>query len=261
MKNRIISGLIMAILFIIFYLLGGNYFIVFISLISILAYKEIIFLKKYPNIVIVLGLISMLGIILSNSLLYGYYGGIKYISILIPIVLLTLPSLIPKYQNKYPLEMAFNLIGLIIFISLSFTALNIFMLTNKLNILYLISIVCLNDIFAFLIGRKIGKHKFSKISPKKSLEGLIAGNIVGLIGGTIFYLVFINKGLNILLIIGVTLILNIAGQLGDLIFSKIKREHDIKDFSNLIPGHGGILDRLDSLLFTSLVYLIIISLI
>ena len=258
MKNRIISGLIIAILFTIFYLLGGNYFVILISIVGILAYKEIIFLKKYPNIVIILGLISFLSIMLLNSKASGAYIGINYISILLSLILLILPSLLPKYQKNYLISDAFSLFGFLTFVGLTLASLNVYMLTNKILLLYLIVIVCSNDIFAYLIGKAIGKHKFSKISPNKTIEGCIAGNAMGLICGTLFYIIFINNSINILFLIFATFILSISGQLGDLIFSKIKRENDIKDFSKLIPGHGGILDRLDSLLFTSLVYMILI---
>ena len=260
MKKRLLSGIVIVALFALFYILGGNYFVAFMSFIAILAYKEIAFLKKYPNIVIVLGLISMLSIVVLNSATANYYLGIKYLTILIPIILLTLPSLLPKYQKEYLLSDAFSLIGFIIFVGLGISTFNSIVLTNKIELLYLITVVCLNDIFAYLIGRAIGKHKFSKISPNKTLEGCIAGNIFGVVGGTLFYIFLINNSINIFFIIFVTLILSISGQLGDLLFSKIKRENDIKDFSKLIPGHGGILDRLDSLLFTSLVYLILIIL-
>ena len=260
MKKRLIGGLIVIALFALFYILGGIYFVVFTSLLSILAYKEIIFLKKYPSIVIVLGLLSMLCVVILNSNMANYFLGFKYISLLVPLILLTLPSLLPKYQKEYLISDAFSLIGFIIFVGLALSTFNTIVLTNKIVLLYLISIVCLNDIFAYLIGKLIGKRKFSKISPNKTLEGTIAGNIFGITGGTIFYLIFINNQINIIYLIVVTLILSVSGQIGDLLFSKIKRENNIKDFSKLIPGHGGILDRLDSLLFTSLVYLVIIIL-
>ena len=260
MKKRLIGGVIVVALFTLFYILGGIYFVTFMSFVSILAYKEIIFLKKYPNIVIVLGLVSMLSIVILNSSMANYFLGFKYISLLVPLILLTLPSLLPKYQKEYLLSDAFSLIGFIIFVGLGISTFNTIVLTNKIVLLYLISIVCLNDIFAYLIGKFIGKHKFSKISPNKTLEGTIAGNIFGIVGGTIFYLIFINNHINIIYLIVITLILSLSGQIGDLLFSKIKRENNIKDFSKLIPGHGGILDRLDSLLFTSLVYLVIIIL-
>ena len=260
MKKRLFSGIIIVALFALFYILGGNFFVAFMSFVAILAYKEIAFLKKYPNIVIVFGLISMLGIVILNSVVANYFLGFKYISLLIPLILLTIPSLIPKYQKEYLLTDAFSLIGFIIFVGLGISTFNTIILTNKIVMLYLIAIVCLNDIFAYLIGKLIGKHKFSKISPNKTLEGTIAGNIFGIVGGTVFYMIFINNQINIFYLIFITMVLSLSGQLGDLLFSKIKRENNIKDFSNLIPGHGGVLDRLDSLLFTSLVYLVFIIL-
>jgi phosphatidate cytidylyltransferase len=124
----------------------------------------------------------------------------------------------------------------------------------------LVSCVIFNDIFAFLIGSKFGKTKYSKISPNKSLEGNIAGISFGLVFGFLTYYFLVSKERVIITII-ITLLLNISCQIGDLLFSKIKREHNIKDFSNLIPGHGGILDRFDSLLLTTLVYALIIAVI
>jgi len=260
MKKRLIGGIIVVALFTLFFIPGGYPFIIFMSLISVLAYKEIVFLKKYPSIVIILGLVSMIAVVVLNSVIANYYLGFKYISLLIPLILLTLPSLIPKYQKEYLLSDAFGLIGFILFVGLAISTLNVIVLTNKIVLLYLIVIVCFNDIFAYLIGKAIGKHKFSKISPNKTLEGTIAGNIFGIVAGTIFYLIFINNQINIIYLIVITLILSLSGQIGDLLFSKIKRENNIKDFSNIIPGHGGVLDRMDSLLFTSLVYLVIIIL-
>ena len=87
----------------------------------------------------------------------------------------------------------------------------------------------------------------TKISPNKSWEGAIAGLIGGSIVAIIVYTNLIGE-FSIKLVF-VTMILSMVGQLGDLVYSKIKRENDIKDFSNLMPGHGGILDRIDSLSF------------
>ena len=109
-----------------------------------------------------------------------------------------------------------------------------------------------SDIFAFLIGKKFGKHKLSKVSPNKSWEGSIAG----LVGGVIFFLVF-TKILHVLQIVELNYIImgilggivSLISQIGDLSASSIKRYCDVKDFSNLMPGHGGMLDRFDSILF------------
>lgn len=108
------------------------------------------------------------------------------------------------------------------------------------------------DTFAYFTGKAIGKHKFSKVSPKKSIEGCIGGTI-GAVVLMLIYTYFINKNLNLEItytyIIGMGIILSILGQIGDFAASSIKRFVDVKDYSNLIPGHGGMLDRIDSLIF------------
>ena len=108
------------------------------------------------------------------------------------------------------------------------------------------------DVFAYCIGRRFGKHKFSKVSPKKSIEGCIAGTI----GSTVLALIYTIILNNVItfeysyFIVGISgIALSLIGQLGDFSASCIKRYVDIKDYSNLLPGHGGMLDRIDSVLF------------
>ena len=104
-----------------------------------------------------------------------------------------------------------------------------------------------------------GRHKLiPHVSPKKTWEGSIGGSVIATVGVSIFYHYLVSPA-NWKIVLGI-FILSVMGQIGDLIFSKIKRENDIKDFSNLIPGHGGILDRLDSTIAIMLGYLIIYSL-
>lgn len=108
------------------------------------------------------------------------------------------------------------------------------------------------DIFAYIVGKKIGKHKFSKISPNKSIEGCIAG-LIGAVVACLLYTVSLNQfaGFNIPYgyIVFVSVALSVLSQIGDFAASSIKRYAEIKDFSNLIPGHGGMLDRIDSVIF------------
>lgn len=108
-----------------------------------------------------------------------------------------------------------------------------------------------SDTFAYLIGKKFGKHKLTPISPKKTVEGAIGG-IVGALLFSLVYTVVINNfmhlSINYLHIAIITSVLAIIGEIGDLAASGIKRYCGIKDFSDLLPGHGGMLDRIDSLL-------------
>ena len=108
------------------------------------------------------------------------------------------------------------------------------------------------DTCAYFVGSKFGKHKFTEISPKKTIEGCIGGTLGSVIIALIYTLA-INKfaGLDIsyIYIALIGFILSILSQIGDLSASSIKRTVGIKDFGNLIPGHGGILDRIDSIIF------------
>ena len=109
-----------------------------------------------------------------------------------------------------------------------------------------------SDIFAYFIGRHFGKHKLTAVSPNKTVEGAVAG-VVGAILLGILFTILCNTiwgvGINYLLIGCIMAVLSIVGQIGDLAASSIKRYCEIKDFSELIPGHGGMLDRIDSIIF------------
>ncbi len=134
---------------------------------------------------------------------------------------------------------------------LSYVSLIRNMIDGKQWVLFLIATVWAGDISAFLSGSLFGKHKlYPKISPNKTYEGL-AGAIVGsIIVALSFALLFVPQleiGLCILLAIG----LGVLGQLGDFTESMLKRSAHVKDSGSLIPGHGGMLDRLDSFLFSA----------
>lgn len=138
-------------------------------------------------------------------------------------------------------------IGCIIFLALLRGMIN-----GRILIWYAIIAAWGTDIFAYLIGKRFGKHKFSEVSPKKSIEGCIAG-VIGAVVIAIVYTFAINKIFSLqysyLFVVIVTAILSMVGQVGDFAASSIKRYVNIKDYSNLIPGHGGMLDRIDSLMF------------
>lgn len=126
------------------------------------------------------------------------------------------------------------------------------LVSGKYLIFYLIFTSWGSDTFAYTIGKHIGKHKFTKVSPNKTIEGCMGG-IFGAVLLSIIYTIILNNNLSFgidYLKIGLASgLFCIIGQIGDLAESTIKRHFDIKDSGTLFPGHGGMLDRIDSVMF------------
>jgi len=263
MLKRIISAVVALAIFVPVIILGGIYFKVAVSILSVLAYKELLDLKEnvreIPNAIKAVGLLNLLLIVFFAYSKFEITLGILYKGLAVMLISLLIPTLFYK-DNKYTTREAFYLTGIVSFLGLVFTN---FIYIRNLSIhcfVYLLLICALTDAFAMFTGMLIGKHKVTpNISPKKTIEGCFGGAIIGTTVAVIYYSNLIGKfSIKLCLI---TLLLSIVDQFGDLFFSKIKRENKIKDFSNIMPGHGGVLDRLDSLCFVSIVYLIFISII
>jgi phosphatidate cytidylyltransferase len=122
---------------------------------------------------------------------------------------------------------------------------------GKIQIFYILIVTWVGDTTSLYVGRGLGRHRLApSISPNKTVEGAIAGLIGSLSGGFLAKLWFFGR-LSVLDSIITSLLCGIIGQVGDLCESAIKRGVNEKDAGNIIPGHGGILDRMDSLLFSS----------
>ena len=128
---------------------------------------------------------------------------------------------------------------------------------NPKIIIGLFILIWTNDTFAYIVGKSMGKHKlFEKISPKKTIEGFFGGLIFAIFAGYLIsmYLIkpsaqFSDKSILIWMIIAA--IVGVIGTIGDLIESKFKRIAGVKDSGKIMPGHGGVLDRLDSVIFVA----------
>ncbi|RXJ57859.1 phosphatidate cytidylyltransferase [Candidatus Marinarcus aquaticus] len=121
-------------------------------------------------------------------------------------------------------------------------------------LLWLLVVVAGADVGAYFVGKSIGKTKFCETSPNKTIEGVVGGVLVATILGYFFAF----SELSFLAALGVSIFVAIASVFGDLFESYLKREADVKDSGNLLPGHGGILDRTDGYLFGAIIMLVLL---
>lgn len=253
MKKRVISAIVALAIFIPLIILGGMWFKVAATILAVLGMKEFLSLpgeERRPRYVdmILYALVILLVFIDKNRITYY-------------LLTILLPMLAVIYCNdnkKYNADNAFKLIGMTILVGTIFHQFTLIRNEGLMKFIYLFLITTLTDTYAHLGGTLIGKHKLApKISPNKTWEGSIIGGIFGTLCAATFYFIFVDGTVNILGLLIITLFLSSLGQLGDLFFSAVKRNHSIKDFSNIMPGHGGVLDRLDSIIFVVIGYILL----
>ncbi len=266
MSKRIVSGIIFAAIAAVILIVNNQLFdsIVITGLAIVATYE---FFKAFKNIGIrPISWVGYLGC-LAIMTMGGYIGEeykILFLKIAIPLVLIsTFAYIILTKIKRTIIDVAVTTFSLVYIPFLfSFLKLIMNMENGRILIWYVLFGAFASDTFAFLIGSRIGKTKLCPdISPNKTVEGAIGG----VLGVVIFYTIFtilINKylmlGLNVYYFIFVAIIASISGQFGDLTASGIKRYCKIKDFGKLMPGHGGILDRFDSVMFVApMVYIFI----
>lgn len=252
MKKRVVSAIVALLITVPLVYLGGFPFHLLVFIIATLGYREIIKLFTDDFWTELLSYLCFSTIILSNINQTSFDALLDYRIIGIIFLIFTMLALYnhkKKDINKY-----FSLLGITIFSGVSFSVMIIIRNMSLSYFIYLFLISIATDVFAHSIGTLLGKHKINEISPNKTWEGSLGGTFFGVLVGTLFYLILINGDTNILFICIITLFLSIIGQLGDLFFSLIKRNYNIKDFSNIMPGHGGVLDRLDSIIFIMLAF-------
>ncbi len=242
---------------------GGVWFFILISAIALIGqwefYKISEAKKVYPQ--------KMAGYIISAAILMGtQFGFAFYFVTPIIILLLFIVFLSEMFINKGSalLNISLTLTGVVypvIFLaSLIHVRNHLHLIIGEDAGLFILAIfvsIWACDTFAYFFGKQFGRHKlFPRVSPKKSIEGAIAG----LIGAILIFFLFNKIGeldLPWIIVIVSGLIVGIFGQFGDLVESWFKRDAQIKDSSAILPGHGGILDRFDSLLFVSPLFLLL----
>ena len=256
--KRLLSGIVGLPLVAILFIFGNVYIIdVFIAIVAMMSmYEYITSGKNKVNIIKSISYISVLLIAFIHVIIHFFsieiinYG----LMFVMPLLVLICASFVIATNMKITIkDAAFTIFGILYIVGFSIYIPVLYGMQNGIILIGFLLIASWGtDIFAYCIGRKFGKHKFSKVSPNKSIEGCIGG-IVGAVIIAIVYAIGINYYLNLdisyVYITIITAILSIIGQIGDFTASSIKRYFEVKDFSDLIPGHGGMLDRIDSVIF------------
>lgn len=256
--KRVTSALLGFPLVVIILTLGNKYIVdIFLAAIAFLSMQEYFnAVEKESKPVRWIGYIACLFIalihIIPENVPSEIVNNILMLAIPLLVLILFAQVIITNMKTNFK-DISYTLFGIIYIITcISFLALIRGKENGRILVWYAIIAAWGTDTFAYIIGKRFGKHKFSQISPKKSIEGCIAG-VIGAIVISIIYTIIMNSiynlGYSYIYITIVTFGLSIIGQMGDFAASSIKRHVDVKDYSNLIPGHGGMLDRIDSLIF------------
>ena len=254
MKERVITGICLLAVVLPLIYLGGYWFAGLILTATTIAAWEMVNmhenLNKTPvwmkglSIIATVIVIFIPGILLTVKVVAGY------------VLLLILLGIILKEVNDKVIKFhAFTLI----YIGFAFRALLEIRESSLTLFFFLIAIVILTDSMAYFAGRFFGKHKLApKISPKKTIEGASGGWLAG-IGFAVAFGLANDLFTETWVLLVLAVCLPILSQIGDLVASALKRKHDIKDFGKIFPGHGGVMDRVDSQMLAALLIYIILQ--
>lgn len=250
MKQRVITAVVALLIFIPIIIMGGIWLDVAAAILGLVALGELLVMKKKLLVSPEAGIsgLALLMVILPDKWT-GFLPAQLSLSFLVYtlIVLLLIRSVISKNRFSFD-DAAFLTLG-ILYVGMGFHYLIEARKVGFTALLFALLIVWLTDSGAYIIGRKFGKHKLAPhISPNKTWEGSIGGTVVATIVAGIYAYFYPQGGYALLTTIGLTILVSIVGQLGDLVESALKRYYGFKDSGRILPGHGGILDRFDSLL-------------
>lgn len=246
MKQRIITGAIGGAAFLSLLYFGGVGYGILLFFIAILGFYEWLRMNSIHmwNISSIIGFLFTTYYFLPSS----FTGGLSVEAFMWELILLLIVPVLTRNKSSV-IEISYILLGSIYL----GTSLHFMMETRTLENGFLITLVILiavwtTDSAAYFVGKAIGKHKlWPSISPNKTIEGSIGGIVFTI--AIVVILALFAHGLTLSYAILLALTVSISGQLGDLVESAVKRTLGVKDSGKILPGHGGILDRFDSLIF------------
>jgi len=255
--KRTLSGAVYIVLLIASILYSTeSFFILFgaLMLIAVVEFCDLVNLKKvFPIVSAILAYCAFYKLKFSRNDDLILLGTTLFVSIKAIFFLFSDKKLKADITTKYVYLIGYIILPMVLLTKIPFGEKGY----NPKIIISIFILIWTNDTFAFIVGKSIGKHKlFEKISPKKTIEGFIGGIIFTIIAGYLiskFYFRPSEKYLekSVLIWTIIAFIVSVFGTIGDLIESKFKRIAAVKDSGTIMPGHGGILDRLDSVIFVA----------
>ena len=253
-KTRLLSGIVLVIVALALIITGNDILLAGVGIISLIGLYEIYrVFQMEKSIAGIMGYLA--AVLFYMDLKWNFFPDILLLVIGFLIVLMFVYVFsYPKYKTEQMMAAFFGVFYVAVMLSYVYQTR---MLETGVYIVWLIFLCSWGcDTCAYCVGVLIGKHKMAPVlSPKKSWEGAVGG-IVGsalltVIYGLVFQHAMGTTGKDILVMEGICAVGAVISMIGDLTASAIKRNYEIKDYGKLIPGHGGILDRFDSVIFTA----------
>lgn len=258
MKQRLLTAIIAIIIFVPIVLYGEWPFILMAYTVAFIALFELMRMYKPEKVYTYMGISSVFLALLMvpmDEIVIGNYVMTKFSIIIYLVVFLLLFVVLSK--NKFTFDDAGFVIVATLYIGLAFYFVSMLRMTGLHYFLFTLFAIWATDTGAYFSGRFLGKRKlWPSISPNKTIAGALGGLVIALIVGIGFYLVYPFEE-SLLFIIVITIVISVFAQLGDLVASAIKRHYDVKDSGTIFPGHGGIIDRFDSILFVVIILSVI----
>ena len=248
MKQRVITAILAIAVLLPFVIYGRLPFALLVYVIATIGLLELLKMHKIAAYSVpALLSIVLLWIILSGAEI-KHYAWLSLTEIIMLGVLLLL-SYTVLVKNKFTFDDAGFVLLAVIYVGTGFFYLIETREAHLSYVFFALFIIWATDTGAYFFGRAFGKKKlWPKISPNKTVEGALGGILLAIIVAVIFQFVSPLPS-SMLVVIGATILASVFGQIGDLVESAFKRHYGVKDSGNILPGHGGILDRFDSLLF------------
>ena len=266
MKVRVITAIFLLITLVPAVLIGGLLLDIVLAMLSMGATYELFKMYKADefkiNGMLLIELMFSLAIFFSVAYYLKGTLDLEYVFVLLLFIVFS-SGLSLIFKEDFNAEDFGRVFVSVLYPAIGFAAISWLSNIDIYNVGFLFMITIFTDVFAYIVGINYGKHRLAiKISPKKSIEGAIGGTVAALLL-TLLYLYLLDISvvgeisLNIWTSILLIIFISIIGQIGDLIASKLKRGFGIKDFSQIFPGHGGVMDRFDSAIFAGITLVLI----